>query len=76
MPPGGPVALAMLGRSLGLGMFLVLDIRSGELRNVKRLRNWLLKVGSRRDASGVDAFDCSAVLVATKACASVLEQGL
>lgn len=57
-------------------MFLVLDSRPGELRHVKHLRSWVLKVGSRRYASSVDASGCSAVLAATKACASGSEQGL
>lgn len=35
----GPVALAMQRRSLGLGMVVVLDRRSGELRHMKRLRS-------------------------------------
>lgn len=71
MPPGGPVALAVLRRGLGLDMFLVLDSRSGELRH---LRSWVLKVGSRRDASSVDASGCSAVLAAATACGSGSEQ--
>lgn len=40
---------------LGFGMFLIWDSRSGDLRHVKCLRSWVLKVGSRRDASTVDA---------------------
>lgn len=61
---------------LGFGMFLIWDSRSGDLRHVKCLRSWVLKVGSRRDASSVDASGSSAVLVAAKACASGSEQGL
>lgn len=43
---------------------------------MKCLRSWVLKVGSRRDTSGVDISACSAVLAATEACASGSEQSL
>lgn len=63
------MALAVLRRSLGLGMFVVLDSRLGSSVTLKRLRSWVLKVGSRQGANTVGAASCSAVLAATEACA-------
>lgn len=49
MPPGSAATLAMLKSSLGWSTSLVLEGRSGKVRDVKHLLSWILKVISRRD---------------------------
>lgn len=66
MLPGGPVALATQRRSLGLGMFVVLDRRSGELRHAKHLRS---TEGGQQRRCYSTVLSCFLVLAATKACA-------